>query len=69
MTIRPWTRTQHRRFTSPPPPVANPDPSWTKDLIVAWLAGRGVSLDKKALAQLSKAELLSMAADLLDQEA
>lgn len=62
-----WTRTNHRRFpapapTPPPQPPGNPDGSWTKDEIVTWLAGQGVSLDKKALAQLSKAELLDLAA-------
>jgi hypothetical protein len=61
-----WTRTNHRRYS--PPPQGNPDSTWKKGDIVAWLAGRGVVLDKKAQSALSKAELLDLVADVLSPE-
>jgi hypothetical protein len=65
-----WTRKNHRRYgTTPQLPTGNPDSTWKKDDIVAWLAGRGVVLDKKAQATLSKAELLDLVADVLSPEA
>jgi hypothetical protein len=65
MTIRNWTRTDHRRFPVTRPPVENPDSTWAKGDIVRWLAGRGVGLDKKALQQLTKHELLELVDDIL----
>jgi hypothetical protein len=49
-------------------PTATPSSSWTKAAIVAWLLDHGVSLSEEALASLTKAELLALAADLLDDE-
>lgn len=42
--------------------------TWLKADIVAWLHANGVTLDKKALDQMTKAELLTLAADLVDAE-
>lgn len=55
---------------TPPAPAPDPvpGPAWTKADIVAWLRGKGVTLEKKALDQLSKAELLALVADLLDMD-
>jgi acyl-CoA reductase-like NAD-dependent aldehyde dehydrogenase len=66
-----WTRTNHRRagYGSSPLPKGNPTTAWSKKDIVAWLAGRGVVLDKKAQTTLSKAELLDLVADVLSPEA
>jgi hypothetical protein len=51
-----------------PPAGPVPRSSWTKAQIVAWLAERGVTLDEAALDELTKAELLDLAADLLDED-
>lgn len=55
----------------PPPeqePVTLPGTSWTKATIVDWLVESGVDLDDDALDQLTKAELLELVDDLLDDE-
>ena len=49
-----------------PDPDEEPQQTWTKDRIVAWLVVQGVDLSEQALGKLTKAELLDLVADLLD---
>lgn len=49
-------------------PLITPTASWLKADIIAWLLDHGVQLDEEALEQLTKAELLDLAADLVDPE-
>jgi uncharacterized protein YjdB len=43
-----------------------PSTSWSKNDITTWLLDNGVALDRKALGQLTKAELLDLVDDILD---
>lgn len=45
-----------------------PDDSWTKQQIVDWLLERGVEFTESALMQMTKAELLALVADIVDEE-
>lgn len=46
---------------------ADPTTAWPKVSIVAWLLDHGVTFDEAALEQLTKAELLELVADLVDE--
>ena len=48
-----------------PDPEPIPDSTWLKADIVGWLLDKGVDLDEAALNNLTKTELLSLAADVL----
>lgn len=67
-----WTVAAAPQSLPPPgssdPPSGTPSTSWTKAQIIAWLAGEGITLDAKARSTLSKAELLDLVADVLDDE-
>lgn len=45
-----------------------PASSWTKARIVGWLADRGVTFGVDPLEKFTKAELLDIVADYLDEE-
>lgn len=48
-----------------PEPEPTPDSTWLKADILAWLQGRGVTVEGRALTDLTKAELLSLVNDVL----
>ena len=55
-------------------PAPEPDPSTvptddqSKDEIIAWLAAQGVEVTKKVKSKLTKAELLDLVQDVIDDE-
>jgi hypothetical protein len=51
---------------APAPPPAVPDATWTKDDIVLWLGNNGIDLNKKAEQEMTKDELLTLVANLLN---
>ncbi len=50
------------------PPAGQPNSSWTRAQIIAWLQANGVTMTAAALEQMSKAELLDLVDDLTDDE-